>query len=269
MATTTTSRTTAGACRCCGIVDLVDVEGTVAEVDRALRLAGEPERAVRSKAYLKSELTHYGVSVPDVRAIATRVSTTHPVLGHDELLELVDALWDGPVHDRRAVALELLVLRSDELRGSDMVILEGLLRAARTWALVDTMAIDVVGSLVARDLRASRRLDRWAVDADFWIRRSALLALLKPIRNGAGDFERFGSFADAMLDEKEFFIRKAIGWVLREAGRKRPAMVYGWILPRAGRASGVTIREAVKPLSPEQRGEILRRYRGKGPPINS
>jgi 3-methyladenine DNA glycosylase AlkD len=59
-----------------------------------------------------------------------------------------------------------------------------------------------------------------------------------------------------MLDEREFFIRKAIGWVLRETARKRPDLVYGWLLPRAMRASGVTIREAIKPLSATQRDAI-------------
>ena len=60
-----------------------------------------------------------------------------------------------------------------------------------------------------------------------------------------------------MLEEKEFFIRKAIGWVLRDTARKRPGLVYEWLLPRAQRASGVTVREAVKPLSAEQRSAVL------------
>ena len=72
-----------------------------------------------------------------------------------------------------------------------------------------------------------------------------------------GDFERFSRYADAMLEEKEFFIRKAIGWVLRETAKKRPQMVYEWVLPRARRASGVTWREAIKPLSERQRAAIL------------
>ena len=83
-----------------------------------------------------------------------------------------------------------------------------------------------------------------------------MLALLVPLRQGGGDFDRFGRYADAMLNEREFFIRKAIGWVLRDTGRKRPDLVYEWLLPRAARASGVTIREAVKPLSPAQRDAI-------------
>ncbi len=60
-----------------------------------------------------------------------------------------------------------------------------------------------------------------------------------------------------MLEEKEFFIRKAIGWVLRDTARKRPDMVCEWLLPRAARASGVTLREAVKPLTDQQRGAVL------------
>jgi len=100
-------------------------------------------------------------------------------------------------------------------------------------------------------------LDRWATDADFWIRRSALLALLGGLRRGEGDFDRFSRYADAMLEEKEFFVRKAIGWILRETAKKRPELVYEWVLPRASRASGVTLREAVKPLSEAQRKAVL------------
>jgi 3-methyladenine DNA glycosylase AlkD len=60
-----------------------------------------------------------------------------------------------------------------------------------------------------------------------------------------------------MLEEKEFFIRKAIGWVLRETSKRRPDEVYAWLLPRGARASGVTLREAVKYLSSAQRSAIL------------
>jgi 3-methyladenine DNA glycosylase AlkD len=64
-----------------------------------------------------------------------------------------------------------------------------------------------------------------------------------------------------MLEEREFFIRKAIGWVLRETGKSQPDIVYAWLLPRATRASGVTVREAVKYLSAARRRELLTSYR--------
>ena len=241
----------------CGMVWWMDHRSLAAEIDAGLRSRASPARAEHEKRYLKSDLEHYGTSVPGIRAVTTSIRKQHPDLDHSGLVALVRTLWDEPVHERRMAAAELLDLYSDLLLSTDMELLEGLLREARTWAIVDGLAASVVGALVEGDPRAAAVLDRWAVDEDFWIRRSAMLALLLALRRGGGDFARFCRYADAMLDEKEFFIRKAIGWVLRDTARKRPAMVYEWLLSRAGRASGVTVREAVKPLSEDQRRAVL------------
>jgi 3-methyladenine DNA glycosylase AlkD len=228
----------------------------VASIDADLQAAGNRERAREQQAYLKSTLAHYGASVPEVRAVATATARRHPDINHDELVILVDALWVEPVHERRLACVELLELFGDRLGPADAALFERLLRESRTWALVDGLAASVIGPVVERCPDMTGVLDRWAVDDDFWLRRSALLALLVPLRQGRGDFDRFGRYADSMLDEQEFFIRKAIGWVLRDTGRKRPDLVFDWLLPRADRASGVTIREALKPLSDEQRAAI-------------
>jgi 3-methyladenine DNA glycosylase AlkD len=115
----------------------------------------------------------------------------------------------------------------------------------------------VMGALTERHPELTAVLDRWAGDEDFWLRRSAMLALLVPLRRGEGDFGRFAGYADQMLEEKEFFIRKAIGWILRDTAKRRPEMVAAWLEPRAHRASGVTMREAVKPLPPEVAARLL------------
>jgi 3-methyladenine DNA glycosylase AlkD len=229
----------------------------VDQIDTALRTQGAPERAQHERAYLKSELGHYGTGVPAIRSVAKAVASQHPKLGRENLLMLVDALWARPVHERRMVAVELLGIYHDRLRPEDAVVLERLLRESRTWALVDPLATSVVGRLVERHPEMGVVLDRWARDQDFWIRRAALLALLVPLRRGEGEFQRFPRYADAMLDDKEFFVRKAIGWVLRDTAKKRPNLVYTWLLPRAARASGVTIREAIKPLPEQQRTAVL------------
>ena len=72
-----------------------------------------------------------------------------------------------------------------------------------------------------------------------------------------------------MLTEREFFIRKAIGWVLRDTGRRRPDLVAAWLEPRIGQVSGVTLREAVKPLSPETAARLLAAYRARGPAVKA
>lgn len=234
---------------------------TLAEViDRELRERGKTGRAVKERAYLKSELDHYGTSVPDTRSIV-RATLRGTDLDHDGVVELARQLWtepsDEPVHERRTAATMVLIRSMDRLGAGDADFLESLLRQSRTWALVDPLAGDLVGPLCEDDPGFDPVLERWAIDEDFWIRRSALLAHLRPLRAGRGDFTRFTRFADAMLEEKEFFIRKAIGWVLRDTARNRPDLVFDWLLPRVHRASGVTIREAVKYLSPEQREAVL------------
>jgi 3-methyladenine DNA glycosylase AlkD len=160
-------------------------------------------------------------------------------------------------------AADLLELHGELLRPGDLALIERLIGESRSWAYVDGLAASVAGPLVERHPELGRKLDRWARDEDFWLRRSAMLALLLPLRRGEGDFERFAGYADSMLEEREFFIRKAIGWVLRETAKRRPELVREWLLPRAGRASGLTVREAVKPLPEDERDEIMAAHRDR------
>jgi len=212
------------------------------------------------KAYLKSDLSFLGVPLPAMRQLVNTIPRRPPALDRDALLQLVRTLWGRSVFELRMVAVLLLEAFEPLLRPADISLLERLIRESKTWAFVDELAIAVTGPLAERSAGLVDVLDRWSVDDDFWIRRAALLALLPQLRRGAGDFERFGRYADRMLDEREFFIRKAIGWVLRETGKKRPERVYAWLLPRCDRASGVTVREAVKYLSPRQRNALLSAY---------
>jgi 3-methyladenine DNA glycosylase AlkD len=237
---------------------VLDVDDTIGAVTARLRAAGTAERAAHEKAYLRSELDFLGASVPEIRRAAVGIDRAHPDLTHDELLALVERSWAAGVHELRMLAVELLERRLDLLRPPDLVLLERLLRESGTWALVDGLAASVVGELVERhpdELDAVLR--RWAGDDELWVRRAALLAHLPGLRRGGGDFDRFGQLADGMLEEREFFIRKAIGWVLRETAKHRPELVTAWLEPRAQRASGVTLREAVKYLPETDRRRLL------------
>ncbi len=216
-----------------------------------------PARAPAEKAYLKSDLEFLGVGLPAMRQIVRAVKRQDRGLDRERLIALVTILWKTPVFERRMVAVLLLEAFEPLLQPVDIALLERLIRQSKTWAFVDELAIVITGPLVERSPELLSVLDRWAHDDDFWVRRSAMLALLRPLRRGQGDFRRFARYADRMLEEREFFIRKSIGWVLREAGKPQPDKVYAWLLPRAARASGVTVREAVKYLSSAQRAAVL------------
>jgi 3-methyladenine DNA glycosylase AlkD len=243
-----------------------DVDAATAaagELEARLRTLGRPDRAEGERRYLKSDLTHLGVSVPAIREVAAEVHHHRPDMARDELMLLLEALWDEPVHERRMLVAELLVLATNVLSAEDAPLLERLLRESRTWALVDPIAVNVVGALAQREpLAWDAILRRWSSDPHMWLRRASVLAHLKGLRGGAGDFERFAAIADSLLDEREFFIRKAIGWVLRETGKRRPDLVAEWLLPRAARAARITVHEAVKHLPERDRARILAKRSG-------
>jgi 3-methyladenine DNA glycosylase AlkD len=237
------------------------------QIAAELRRVGTPERAAQQQRYLKSEMRHLGATVPAIRRAARDATGERGALDRPTLLALVRRLWASGVFDLRLAAAVVLERHVGLLRARDIALLEELLRDSRTWALVDNIAVNAVGPLVEAHPDLGATLDRWAADGDLWIRRSALLALLRPLRREGGsapDFERFARYADAMLEEREFFIRKAIGWVAREAGRRDPARVVAWLEPRIGRASGVTVREAVKHLPAADRERLLAAYRARG-----
>ena len=242
---------------------VIDAAATAAGIESALRAIGTPERAESAKRYLKSDLAFLGTTVWQIRA-AVKDARGRQVLDHDRLVELVTALWAEPVHERRMAAVMFLDLHPKLLRAADLPLVERLIRESRTWAYVDALAGDVVGGVLSRDPGVEATLDRWAADAAFWVRRSSLLAELGPLRAGA-DLGPFLRRADAMLDEKEFFIRKAIGWVLREVGKRRPTEVVTWLAPRTHRASGVTMREAVRYVAPADAERLMAAYREHRP----
>jgi 3-methyladenine DNA glycosylase AlkD len=162
----------------------------------------------------------------------------------------------------------LLEQYAEVMGPTDLDRLEPLLRDSHTWALVDGLAGHVAAGIVLaepEDATVDTTLRRWAADTDFWIRRSSLLAHLQTVgrRGQFIGWDRFCRLGDAMLEEREFFIRKALGWVLREAGKRRPQLVEAFLTPRIRRVSGVTIREAIRYLDVADRDRLSAAYRSR------
>jgi 3-methyladenine DNA glycosylase AlkD len=226
--------------------------------------AGEEKTAEGAKRYLKSDLEHYGVLLPVIRKLVRSHTLTRTPFDHDDLVTATWALWHTGVHECRIAAGILLERQVGLLGPADTRLLEELLRDSETWALVDMIAGSVAGRLLLAEPAVEADYRRWAAEEHLWIRRSGILAFLLPINRPATYqtyFPVVTELSDPLLADPRFFIRKAIGWVLRQAGKKHPQDVYDWIAPRAHRASGVTVREAVRYLSPAQREAILDAYR--------
>jgi 3-methyladenine DNA glycosylase AlkD len=237
-----------------------DPTAVVAAVARRYRQLGSTTRASGEKAYLKSPLRFHGVTVPVVRGQAAElVRAAIPELAdRRHLRALAAAFYATDFHDLRSTGIALMERRQALLTAADLPWLVDLVRRSANWAHVDWLVTKVVGPILARAPAAVRRrtLRAWARDADLWVRRAALLAQLDQLRAGGGDFPLFAELAAPMLPEKEFFIRKAIGWVLREVGHRRPQLAFEFLRAHRDQASGLTLREGSRRLPPAMRAAL-------------
>lgn len=228
----------------------------IQSLDDAIKALGNPERARKEKAYLKSELTFYGVAIPKIRKAANLYYKQFPDLSRDVLIQTVAILWWCQVHEMRSLAIALLEKYNHSIDPSDLPLILDLVLDSHTWAYVDWLAVKVIGPLVARDPNGPAHLRQWVRHDNFWVRRTALLALLDPLRAGQADFALFEELAVPLLPEKNVFIRKAIGWVLREVSKKQPETTFAFLQAHHRKASPLTLREGAKYLSDSQRAAI-------------
>ena len=215
----------------------------------ALAAAGDPERARGAQAYMKSAMPFHGVPVPEVRRIARAALAAHPPpdrqTWHDTVLEL----WDNATRrEERYAALALV--RSPRAAGyQDIESLElyrHLVVTGAWWDLVDELAHAVGAVLRSVGPAAAAVVRYWSRDDDLWLRRVAILCQL-----GAGvatDRALLADSIDANLADREFFIRKAIGWALRDLARADPVWVTAFVEAAGDRLSPLSRREATKHL---------------------
>jgi 3-methyladenine DNA glycosylase AlkD len=235
-------------------VTAAEIEKTVAAFEASLKKQAKPERAEFEKKYLKSNLRFLGANVPATRNEYVRFFRANKSIDKRSLDLLCDVLWQTDCHELRSIAIGLMERFRANVGPRDLPRLRRMIIESAGWAHVDTIAVHIVGSIYVSDPKVQATLRQWSTHKDFWVRRASMLALLNPTRLGDRmAFELFSQFAIPMLSEKEFFIRKAIGWVLREVSKKQPAWVIEFFEGHAAQASGLTFREGSKYLEEKDR----------------
>ncbi len=217
--------------------DLVDL------IRERLREAADPRRAPAQQAYMKSSMPFLGVTLPETRAIARTV--TRDLTDAATLRDLVEHLWDASSHREERYAA-LAVLASPHLRRDPHLpgLIERFVRTGQWWDYTDELSHRVAELLDDDPLPASALVRAWADDGDMWIRRSAIIAQLG--RRARTDVGLLGDVIAANTDDREFFVRKAIGWALRDYARTDPGWVRAFV--DAHGLSPLSRREALKHL---------------------
>ena len=232
----------------------------VGAVRAALAEVGDPERAAQQQAYMTSARPYVGLSAPELTALLRPILAEHRFTDRApweaSALELVE---DATHREEWYAAVALLRHRSYRswLDVDLLVLLEELVRLGAWWDVVDEIAGRLVGQVLLdhRD-EATPVIDGWAVadassgDNSMWVRRTAMLAQLRHAE--ATDTDLLERVLVANLDDttygREFFIRKALGWALRQHARTDAAWVRTFVSTHADRLSGLSRREALKHL---------------------
>ena len=222
----------------------------VAAARSVLADAGDPAVAPGQQAYMKSEMPYYGITAtrlkialrPFLRAYAPIDRATHEAT--------ILALWDGATHREEryaAVAFARHRLARPWLDPDALSLHRHLVVTGAWWDHVDEIASHLVGSVLAGHRPTATPVIRaWAEDDDLWVRRTSVLSQLSHKADTDTDLLRFA--IETNVDDTSFWLRKAIGWSLREYARTDPDWVRAEVTRLGPRLSGLSRREALKHL---------------------
>jgi 3-methyladenine DNA glycosylase AlkD len=219
----------------------------LATIRASLLSVADPVRGAAAQAYLKSSMPSLGVRVPEVRRFAKAAAANHPFESAEDLRATVLDLWRGAEYrEERYAAIDLTGLRlvAGDLRM--LPVYEEIIRSGAAWDLVDGVAHRICTLLQAHRQELTPVLLAWSVHDDFWFRRASITAQLAAKSNT--DTALLARVIEANMADTEFFIRKAIGWALREYAKTDPAWVIDFVDRHGQSLSPLSRREAVKNL---------------------
>ena len=197
---------------------------------------------------MKSAMPYRGVSAPLLKQVCRDAFKVHPLVTGAEWQRVVLDLWrHAEFREERYAAVLLTQARSycEFQTYSSLPLLEEMIVTGAWWDFVDTLAGHNLGDILRANPRKMKPLmRRWARDADMWKRRSAILCQLGFKRET--DLDLLYDCIEPNLSHKDFFIRKAIGWALRQYAWTDPKEVKRYVQANKASLSPLSVREALK-----------------------
>ncbi|GAA3190009.1 DNA alkylation repair protein [Dactylosporangium siamense] len=204
------------------------------DIAAAFREHAAPGQAAAMRAYMRDQFEFLGLPSP------LRRQLSKPFLKDEHPLRTAQACWAMPEREFQYFACDLLARHARTLTPDDLPALKTLITTKPWWDTVDALAANVVGPVVRAD---QTPMDAWIGDDDLWVVRTAILHQLR--YKAATDSARLFAYTGQHRHHKDFFIRKGIGWALREYARTDPAAVRRFVADHPD-LSGLSKREALK-----------------------
>lgn len=239
--------------RSCSDIDRVAAKGSIVEaLSDAYEKEKRPADAAAMSKYMRDQFTFYGLKSPQRRDIDKQILSTQKNFDQSLLIFLVSELWLKEHREFQYFAVDLLCKKVKVFTGSTSndfkqasACLFTLLTSKTWWDTVDPLSSVVVGALVLKHGSVAIELmDEWIHHDNMWLRRTALLHQQK--FKEKTDSSRLFRFCLDRAHEKDFFIRKAIGWALRQYHRVDPRAVERFVRRNEDKLSTLSKKEALK-----------------------
>lgn len=225
-----------------------DARAAVRLARKRLAALANDENAVQMAAYMKTDMPFYGVKKPERVPVFRELRDAFPPADDEAYAALVDALSAEPQREAKYLAIQLAVQHKRFITMTHVPLYERLVVEGAWWDLVDDVAIRLVGTVFLRERDAAQPLlDAYVDHDDMWLRRTAIIAQIK--HKADTDEDWLFDVCRRRGHETEFFIRKAIGWALREHAKSRPDAVVRFLRAHRDGLSNLSVREASKHLA--------------------
>ncbi|OQD54104.1 DNA alkylation repair protein [Streptomyces phaeoluteigriseus] len=210
----------------------------------AYAAAADPARATAMRAYMKDVAPFLGIPTPERRALSRSVLAGLPRPGEADCTAVGLRCWALSEREYHYFAVDYLRRYAGRCSSAFLPVARRLITTVSWWDTVDLLAVHVVGPLVAADPRLTAEMDTWIADDDLWVARTALLHQLG--YKDRTDADRLFGYCLRQSGHPDFFVRKAIGWCLREYAKTDPDAVRAFLGRERGRFAPLTVREALK-----------------------
>jgi len=198
--------------------------GLIQFVQTELSRLADPAKAAPMQAYMKTDMPFYGVPKPLRAPIARELKKRFPPSTAIEYRQHVSDLWALPHREEKYLAIGYAESFRQFISFDQVDLYERLIVEGAWWDFVDEVASHLVGRVLLDDQKRMRPVPRtWIDGSDMWLRRTAIISQLG--HKEKTDWPMLSDFCLRRAHEREFFIRKAIGWALRDYARVEPDLV--------------------------------------------
>jgi 3-methyladenine DNA glycosylase AlkD len=208
--------------------------------------AADPVRAASVRAYMRNQFEHLGIANPRLTELNREVLAGLAPPAEADLVTVALGCWAKPEREYQYFACTYLRKYVGVGSPSLLSTVRKLITTRSWWDTVDTLAAHTVGPLVAAHPSLVDTMDDWIDDVNMWVARTAILHQLR--YKERTDAQRLFRYCTAQATHKDFFIRKAIGWALREFAYTNPDAVRAYVEEHRPMLSPLSIREATKHL---------------------